>query len=245
MRIAVLGGTGTLGKAVVAAARAAGHEVRAVSRHGETVADVTTGAGLAEAFAEVDAIVDGTNAMATAREVLVDGTRRVLEVAAAAGVRHFVGISIVGIDDAPLAYYQHKVVQEQVIEAGAVPWSILRATQFHDLVPRFATPRLGIVFAPRGAKLQPVEVRDVATHVLAVVAAGPSRRVPDVGGPEVRDLPELVRAYKRAAKLRRLVLAVPLPGKLGRFLRAGKLCNPARAVGTGTFETWLHEHYPG
>jgi uncharacterized protein YbjT (DUF2867 family) len=147
VKIVVLGATGSLGKALLAAAL--GHDVVAVSRRGPVKADVTTGEGLADAFAGADVVMDATNALATAPQVLVDGTRRVLEAAAAAGVKHFVGISIVGIDNAPLAYYRTKVEQERVITSGPVPWTLLRATQFHDLIPRFVTSRLGIVAAPR------------------------------------------------------------------------------------------------
>ncbi len=134
LRLAVLGGSGSLGQAVTAAAVAAGHTVTAVSRRPpaklpdgvrHVVADVTTGIGLDAAFAGAEAIIDGTNARANAREVLVEGTKRVLDAAKAAGVPHFVGISIVGIDAAPLAYYKIKVEQEAVIQASPVPWSLL------------------------------------------------------------------------------------------------------------------------
>ncbi|HUS31406.1 MAG TPA: NAD(P)H-binding protein [Kofleriaceae bacterium] len=243
MKIVVLGGTGSLGRSIVEKATAAGHDVVAASRSGAVKVDVTTGQGLAEAFAGVDVIMDATNAQAGAHDVLVGGTKRVLEAAAAAGVRHFVGISIVGIDDAPLAYYRTKVAQEKVIEASAVPWTLLRATQFHDLIPKLAAPKLGIVFAPRGFKIQPIDVREVAAVLVDAVAAGPQKRIPDVGGPEVRDFGDLARRWKRAAHKKRLVVRMPVPGATGAFLRAGKLCCPDRAIGKTTFESWLAETY--
>ncbi len=204
-------------------------------------ADVTTGEGLAAALAGCDAIIDGTNAMANAHEVLVDGTRRVLEVAKAANVPHFVGISIVGIDTAPIAYYKTKVAQEQVIEASPVPWTLLRATQFHDLIPRFAQGKLGVLFAARGWKLQPIDVREVATVLVELASKPPAKRVPDMGGPEVLELADLARKLKRARGKPRLILRVPVPGATGAFLRSGKMCCPERAVGVRTFDAWLAE----
>ncbi len=248
MQLAVLGGSGSLGGAVTAKAIAAGHHVVAISRSVPKLlpdkathakADVTTGEGLAQAFAGCDAIIDGTNAMANAKEVLVDGTRRVLEAAKAAGVGHFVGISIVGIDTAPLAYYKTKVAQEKVIEGSPIPWTLLRATQFHDLIPRFVQGKLGVLFAPRGWKLQPIEVGEVAAELIALAAKPAAKRVPDIGGPEVLELAELARKWKRARGKPRLILRVPVPGATGRFLRSGAMCCPDRAVGKITFDAWL------
>lgn len=253
MQIVVTGGSGSLGGAVIGKAIAAGHDVVAVSRHPpralpagarHAAVDVTTGVGLAAAMAGADVVIDGTNAMRDARAVLVDGTRRVLDAAKAAGVKHFVGISIVGIDDAPYDYYRIKVEQERVITDGPVPWSLLRATQFHDLIPRMAVARLGIVPAPRGGKVQPIDVREVADVLVAAAGAAPAGRLPDVGGPEVLDIPTAMRGWVKAAGKRRWVVAVPLPGKLGRFLRRGGLCCPDRAVGKLTFGEWLRERYP-
>jgi len=243
-RVVVLGGTGSLGSAVAAALTADGHEVVVASRRGPAKVDVTTGEGLTAAMTGAEVVVDATNALASVRDVLVDGTARVLAAARDAGIKHFVGISIVGIDDAPIAYYRAKVEQEKVITGGPVPWSLLRATQFHDLIPKLAEGRLGIVFAPRGMKLQPIDVREVA-EVLAIAAvSSPAGRLADVGGPELIPFAELARRWARAAHKRRLVLSLPLPGKTGRFLRANKLCAPERAVGTVTFEQWLRERYP-
>lgn len=114
------------------------------------VADVTTGDGLLRALAGADAVIDGTNSQRDAAGVLVAGTRRVLAIAHEAGVRHFVGVSLVGIDDAPIAYCRVKAAQEKAIAEGPVPWSLLRATQFHELVEQFARGRWGVVLAPRG-----------------------------------------------------------------------------------------------
>jgi uncharacterized protein YbjT (DUF2867 family) len=249
MRVAVLGGSGTLGRAIVECA-AATHDVVAISRRAPAslpakathhAADVTSGEGLASALAGADVVIDSTNAVAGAKSVLVHGTRRVIEAAQTAGAKHFIGISIVGIDDAPFAYYRVKVAQEAVVAASSVPWSLLRATQFHELVAMMANGKVGVAIAPRGAKMQPVDVRDVAKIVVELLAAGPSGRVPDVAGPEVLEMSALFTAWKRALHKHRWVLRMPLPGAKGAFLRRGGLCNPERAVGTITFAAWLAE----
>lgn len=253
LRLAVLGGSGSLGQAVTAAAIAAGHAVTAVCRRAPATlpdgarhvsADVTTGIGLDAAFAGAEAIIDGTNALANAREVLVAGTQKVLDAAKAAGVPHFVGISIVGIDTSPFAYYKVKVEQEKVIEASPVPWSLLRATQFHDLVPKLVAGKLGIAFIPRKFPIQPIDVREVAQLLVDAAIGGPSGRLPDIGGPEVLQLSEIGRDYLRAAHKRRWLLRVPVPGARGKFLAEGTLCCPDRKVGTKTFAQWLAEMYP-
>ena len=243
-RVVVLGGTGSLGSAVADELGALGHQAVIASRRGLAKVDVTTGEGLAAALAGADAVIDATNALGAARSVLVDGTARVLAAARDAKVGHFVGISIVGIDDAPLAYYKVKVEQENVITSGPVPWTLLRATQFHDLIPRLAAGKLGIVFAPRGMKLQPIDVREVAEVLALAAVSKPAQRLPDIGGPELIPFADLARRWARAARKRRLVLSLPLPGKTGRFLRANKLCVPDRAVGTRTFDQWLAQRYP-
>jgi uncharacterized protein YbjT (DUF2867 family) len=207
-------------------------------------ADVTTGDGLAAALAGVDVVIDGTNAQVDAHAVLVEGTQRVLEAAKAAGVRHFVGISIVGIDRAPFAYYGVKLAQEAVIEASPVPWSLLRATQFHDLISKLAPRFLGVFIAPRSWPLQPIDVREVASALVAAAEAGPAGKLPDLGGPEVVAFAELLRRWKRASATRGLVVPLPVPGARGRYLRSGAMCCPDRALGTRTFDAWLAESYP-
>lgn len=243
-RVVVLGATGSLGSAIATQLTAAGHTVIAASRRGPTRVDVATGEGLAAALAGADVVMDATNDSVAPRAVLVDGTGRVLAAAREAGVGHFVGISIVGIDDAPIPYYRAKVEQERVIEASPVPWTLLRATQFHDLIPKFAAPRRGIVAAPLGWKLQPIHVREVASVLVAAAAAPAAGRLPDVAGPQVLPFARLARMWRSASRTRALVVPVPLLGARGAFLRSGKLCAPDRAVGTITFAQWLAERYP-
>lgn len=228
----------------MAEATSRGHDVVGVSRSGPVRADVTTGEGLAAAFDGAQVVIDATNTTANLDKVLVDGTRRVLETAAKFNVKHFVGISIVGIDDSPIAYYRAKQQQEKVIEASPIPWTLLRATQFHDLVPKLVRGALGIGIVPREFPIQPIDTRDVAPVLIDAAERPAAGRLPDVGGPEVHQFKDLARAWDKAAGKKRLLLAVPIPGAQGRFLREGRLCTtPDRRVGTRTFAAWLAQTY--
>lgn len=250
MRVAVVGGTGVLGKPLVAALAARGDEVRALSRtaprklpdgasHAQV--DLTSGEGLGEALAGVEVVVDASNSNPRkAGPVLVDGTQRLLAAGAAAGVSHHVGVSIVGCDRVPIAYYKVKVEQEEAIAAGEVPWSLLRATQFHDLLAWGFEQAARFRVLPTGkARIQPVEVGVVVARLGEIAHGEPAGRVPDVSGPEVRTLGELARTWRQADGRRLLPLRLPTVGKVGRPLGEGAICNPAAAAGGPTFDRWL------
>lgn len=253
MKVAVIGGTGVLGRLVVARLAAGGDEVRVVSRHppaggaaslGARVehhrADVRGGEGLAAALDGVETVVDAVNASRAARAVLVEGGRTLLAAEAAAGVGHHVAISIVGCDRVSIGYYRTKVAQEEVVAAGPIPWTLLRATQFHQLVEGlFAAAGRARLLPRGGVRVQPIDPSVVAARLAAAVHAGPGGRLPDVGGPEVRTLTELAGDWRAHGGRRALPLPLPLPGKLGRALRGGALCDPAAALPGVTFAQWL------
>jgi uncharacterized protein YbjT (DUF2867 family) len=235
MRLAVAGGTGVVGRHVVEVARERGYDVVVLSR-GEGV-DLTTGTGLAERLAGIDAVVDVTSVRTQKRaaaEAFFGGVTRHLQ---DAGAAYVVALSIVGIDDVDTGYYAGKRLQERLLAEGATPWSVLRATQFHE----FAEQALEFVrvgpfsLVPRMLS-QTVAAREVAEALLDLAEAGPSGRVPDLAGPERHDMVDLAR---RVAAGRRVV-GVPLPGAAGRAMRSGALC-PAEdgPRGTITFDAWL------
>lgn len=241
MRIAVVGGTGTLGRAVVARLEAAGHEALPLGRHTPTPVDLTTGAGLRAALEGCAAVVDASNAQRAAGETLVEGSRRLLAAEREAGVGHHVGITIVGCHEVPMAYYRHKVAQEAVVAAGPVPWTLVRATQFHDLPDAVfgAAARYGVLPLVAG-RLQSVAVDEVAAVVADVATGAPRGGEVVVAGPRVDDLRELARGWHRATGRGRVPLRLPLPGKAGRAVRAGALTAPDPDVrGTVTFEQWV------
>src|SRR5258705_5165624 len=144
-RILVTGGTGVLGGELFSRLQQAGHRPRIMSRKSHPAdlgtrlewaqADIMTGQGLAAAVTGVDAIIHAaSNARSNTQQTDVEGTERLVKAANAAKVAHLIYISIVGIDRIPYSYYKSKLAAEQIIQSGNVAWSILRATQFHDLI---------------------------------------------------------------------------------------------------------------
>jgi len=254
-RVLVTGGTGALGRELVPRL-AAGHTVRVLSRRAPpadaatewATAQIETGEGLAEAVEGVDVIAHcASSPFRRTRQVDVEGTRRLLDAAKAAGVSHFVYISIVGIDRIPLGYYKHKLAAERLIEASGVPYSILRAPQFHTLIDEIMRNllRFPVGLYPAGFKFQPIDPGEVAERLVAAAEAGPGGRLPDIAGPEVRDAGELARAWLKAHGKRRLLVPLPLFGKVAAGYRAGHNCAPESKYGRITWEAWLEGKYGG
>jgi hypothetical protein len=133
------------------------------------------------------------------------------------------------------------VLQERVVSEGAVPLTLLRATQFHEFVQQiYGAVTVGpFVLVPKMVS-QPVAAREVAQRLMDLAVAGPSGRVPDLGGPEQLMMVDMVRSYARRIGSRRPILQVPLPGRGGRAMRDGSLLAPPTADrGTLTFAAWL------
>ena len=243
MKIAVAGGTGTVGRPTVDAVRASGHEAVVLSR-AEGV-DLFAGSGIDAALAGVDAVIDTANVStltaADATSFYTTATGNLIAAARRAGVGHVVLLSIVGIDRIPYDYYAGKVAQERVVEASAVPWTIVRATQFHEFAAQlYQRAKLGpLHIAPR-ARVQPIAAAEVGAH-LATVAADPAQgRARDIGGPREERLDEMVRAYARHQGRRGWIPSVSLPGAQMKGMRAGDaLPGPDAVLGTETFAAWL------
>ena len=247
--VLVTGGTGTLGRALVHTLLDAGVPVRVLSRRERTpaapsaaewvVGDLLTGDGLAEAVTGVSAVVHCASDPRKPDDDL-DAAVQLLLAARAAAVPHLVYVSIVGVDRVPFAYYKAKHRVEEIVEDGGVPWTILRATQFHDFVATLLDylSRGPVALAPAGMSDQPVDVREVASRLAQLVAAGPSGRVEDLGGPQVLTTTELMRTYLAARGRRRPVWTVPFPGPLSGF-RHGHHLTPAHATGRLTFAEWM------
>jgi uncharacterized protein YbjT (DUF2867 family) len=237
----VTGATGALGVPTVTRLRAAGHDVRALSRRsgpGLTTGDLLTRAGIPEAVAGADTVLHLATGPRGAGDV--EATRTLLEAATAAGVRHLVLISIVGIDDIPLGYYRDKVVIERLVRESGLPYSVLRATQFHSFVAALLTAlrRSPVVVAP-AVPLQPIAVEEVADRLVELAGSAPAGRVADIGGPEQHRLPDLARVWARATGTRRPVVPLSLPGKLFAAYRAGSALVPGPAYGRQTFAEHL------
>lgn len=236
MTILVTGGTGTLGRPTVHLISAAGHEVRILSRKpgpGRVVGDLTTGAGLDAALTGVDTILH----LATSASMKdVAQAQRLVDAAKSASVTHILFISIVGVDVVPYSYYRAKRQSEQLIERSGIPFTILRATQFHSfvaMVPR-AQRRLPLIFSIN-APDQPIAVEEVAVRLAELVEAGPSGHVPDIGGPEQISVREGIEIWQRAAGTRKPVVTIPLGGKMMRSMRAGDHMPGLPGYGRETF----------
>lgn len=246
MKVLVTGGTGTLGRAVVPRLAAAGHEAVVMSRRpggDRVVADLLTGDGLPAAVAGADAIVH--LASSPYRRAMADtevgGTRRLINAAAGAGVRHLVYVSIVGVDRVPWGYYRYKVAAEKVLAAGPVPWSVLRATQFFQLLDGVlaVVARTGLIVGDRGWRVQPVDPRDVSDRLVQLVEAGPSRRIDEFGGPEVMGFEDAVRQWLAARSKRRALVPLRVPGKASTAIRGGHLTTKAQPTGQTTWRQYL------
>lgn len=255
MNVLVTGGTGTLGRHVVMLLRQSGHRARILSRqprgHVDAVqGDLKTGAGLATAVSGMEVIVHAASATReplSGRAVDVRGTRRLLAVAKEARVGHVVFVSIVGIDRVRYPYYAIKLAAEKVVREDLVPWSILRATQFHDFmeVTLNAFSRFpGVTAIPFEWRFQPVDARDVARRVVDIALEQPSGMQPDFGGPEVRDLKSIARSWLTARRSRRRLVNLRLPLKGSRQVADGGLLCPDHMDGTLTFDQYLAEKYP-
>ena len=244
--ILVTGGTGSLGRRVVNRLRGPGYEVRTLSRDargaGVVRGDLLTGEGLARAVEGVDVLIHCASSPRKTRQTDVEGTGRLLEAASRAGIQHFVFVSIVGVDRNPYPpYYRAKLEAERIVERSPVPWTILRATQFHEFVLKQIRllERLPVMLAPKGFLLQPIDIGEVADRLIELVLSEPSGRVPDIGGPEVRTLPDLTRSYLKATGRRRRIVEVPVPGKAARALREGAQLAPGKAHGEVRWEEFL------
>ncbi len=257
-RVLVTGGTGILGTELRPRLDAAGYAVRIMSRRapqpGEDAgvewaqADINTGDGLPAAVRDVDTIIHAASAgFGDSYRADVQGTRRLLEAAREAGVGHFIYISIVGIDRIDYEYYRHKLEAEKLIEQSGMPFSILRAPQFHALVDAILARlvRFPVAFVDTRFILQPMDEGEVADRLVELARSGPCGRVPDIGGPEIRRMRDLTRAWLAARDRRALIVGVPFPGGLWAGWRRGLTTVPGNPQGVVTFEQWLARKYGG
>jgi len=256
-RILVTGGTGTLGRQVAARLREADGEVAVLSRRAhETAAgleyvtgDLATGEGIDAAVAEAEIIVH----CAGSSKGDEDKTRTLVQAASRAGTPHLVYISVVGADRIPVisgadramfGYFASKLAAERVVTDSGLPWTTLRATQFHDLVLMVARQlaKLPVIPVPAGVRFQPVDSGEVADRLVELALGAPAGLVPDLAGPRVYRMADLLRGYLRARRRHRLMVPVRLPGEAARAVRAGANLAPERAAGHRTWEDFLAEH---
>lgn len=244
MRIAVAGGSGTVGRHVVTSALGSGHHPIVLSRS-EGV-DLLSGDGLDARLEGIDAIVDVTNVNSIKRDAATTFFTRIAqnlqEAGERAGVRHLVLLSIIGIDRVDYGYYQAKLAQEQVAASGPLPTSILRATQFHEFAGQMLDKTSGPVALVPTMRIQPVAAREVAQALVALADGGAVGYAPELAGPQEESLGDMARRVLRARGSHRLLVPVRLPGKVGRAMAHGEqLPTHDGPRGRVRFADWLAE----
>ncbi len=246
--VAVAGSTGAAGTPLVRALRSRGHRVVELAR--SRGVDLRT-ARLDQALQDADTVVDVSSVLTTRRRTAVEffgqTTQRLLAAAEQVGVRHYVVLSIVGVDDIDYGYYAGKRVQERLVRSAGVAHTILRATQFHEfaaqMLHRMSFGPVAVLPAMQSQPVSAAEVADVLADLVDDGRAGaPSRAAPlELAGPEGLTLIDMVRRYQRRIRDRRVALSLPVPGRAGWLMRHGGLLPHGSTFRTGgvTFEQWL------
>jgi uncharacterized protein YbjT (DUF2867 family) len=241
--VLVTGAGGTLGRRLVGELARRGHSVvAATTREGApknlaTIQyvriDLLTGAGLDEATKGIGTVIHSASSSPQAREVDLGGLLRLVEVAPKA---HFIYPGIVGSDLIPTPYYDVKTETEQALVGSGAPWTILRATQFHQLIWHwYATEsRNPFLPVPNHTRYQVVDPLEVARRLVDLVETGPQGRVDDIGGPFAYEAADLARSCLVAVGSKRRIIKYNKPGIVGAALRAGANLTPNRASG----QTW-------
>jgi uncharacterized protein YbjT (DUF2867 family) len=256
-QLLVTGGTGTLGRLVVPRLLDAHQAVRVLSRQPRppaegieyAVGDLNTGVGVETAVEGIETIVHlaGTN------KGDGDKTRTLVRAAARAGSPHIVYISVVGADRVPVVsgvdramfgYFASKRDGERAVEESGLPWTILRATQFHELILLVARQlaKLPVIPSPSGMRFQPVAAVEVADRMVELALDKPAGLVPDLAGPRAYRFDELIRTYLQATERRRLFVPLPMGGRAAQAIKAGANIAPDRAVGRVSWEQFVAEH---
>jgi len=250
MKIVVIGGSGLIGKKLVPLLRGRGHE--AVSASPSSGVNTLTGAGLGEALAGADVVIDVTNSPSWEDRAVLEffetSTRNILAAEAAAGVGHHVALSVVGADRIPdSGYMRAKVAQERLIQGGKVPYTIVRATQFFEFLGGIAGSGAdgGTVRVP-DAPMQPLAADDVAAALADVAVAPPANATLELAGPEAQSIAAFVRRALAAGGDTRTVVADPQARYFGAALDARGLtpdgANPR--IGPTRLEQWLSRSVP-
>jgi uncharacterized protein YbjT (DUF2867 family) len=244
MKIVVIGGHGRVGSKIVDRLVENGHD--AVAAGPQTGVDTLTGEGLAEALAGADAVVDVSNSPSFEDDAVMDffrtSTGNLLAAEQAAGVGHHVAMSIVGCDRLPdSGYLRAKVAQEELIEASAMPYSIVRSTQFFEFVePIVAAATEGDTVRVPAARIQPIAADDAARAVSRIAAGSSAGGIVEIGGPEPFRFDDLMRHALSARNDPRHVVADPDARYFGSKLADDSLLPGADAqLGETRFQDWL------
>jgi len=214
-----------------------------LSHHVDTIAaDLTRPEQLGAAVRDIDTVVHSASSpYHRTWQVDVEGTRNLLHASAAAGVRHFVYVSITGVDRVPFAYYRAKHAAEQAVEQSGVPFTIVRLTQFHDFIDELFAKLMqwGIAPIPSRALFQPMDAQEAARRVAGAAFDPPAGRIPEAGGPQVLTMRELAQLWLKHRNRKALLLPLPALGSGLNALANGALTCPNGFRATVPFEQWL------
>jgi len=242
MDVLVTGGTGRLGRRLSEPLQAAGHRVKLMSRRGTGPGgirgDLSTGRDLHQALAGAELVVHAaTDPRGDYWQTDVAGTRRLVQAVDRDRLQHLVNVSIVGVDRIPFGYYRAKFAAEQVLLASGLPVTLLRVTQFHDVVDELleTTRRGPILPVPMGWRARPVDVGEAAAYVASVASGPPTGELVEYAGPEELTAADLARAWAAAREPGVRVVATPVPGRLSTAFRDGAALPSGGARGRRTY----------
>ena len=250
----VTGATGNLGRAVVRRLLDGGLQVRVYARRPNPAfpadvavyqGDIREGNGLREATEGVNTIIHCVSVYEDGFVTDQQGARHLIDAATANGAPHLIFISIAGIDHSPFPYFQAKLAVEHMVEGSGLPWSILRATQFHDYIlsvlASFEDEQAETITIRAGSRFQPIAVGEVADALVALAQGEAAGRAPDVGGPEVLTLEAMAQTYIRVFHKQRAIRTHSLPGAYFDAFRSDDKLVPEHAVGRITWDQFLHQ----
>ncbi|QBD82627.1 NAD-dependent epimerase/dehydratase family protein [Ktedonosporobacter rubrisoli] len=252
LKILITGATGNLGRQVVRLLLGRQHRVRAYTQVANPsipqdvevyTGDLRAGSGLAEATRGVDAIIHTATAFEPGYVTELQGARHLLDAAAENGVPHLLYISIAGVEESKFSYFKAKLEVEKMVTQSSVPWTILRATQFHTFPLQFITSgedeQAGTITLPMGMSFQSIEMSEVALGLAKLAEGSAAGYAPVMGGPQILTLEEMAESYARHSNKQRVIRTEPLQGEIYDGFRGGVNLAPTRMVGHVTWEEFL------
>ncbi len=255
-RILVTGGTGALGRDIVARLAQTSHTIRITSRQAKPTeakmewsqVDFETQTDFSDTLRDVDVIVHCMSNSMRSEKADVLGTQRFLADVRRTTIKNFIYISIVGADRIPYSYYQHKVMIEKAVQESGVPYSIVRAAQFHGFLDMLLNLTknlwwLPILPLPMNWQFQTIDTREVAAYLMPFIDGSATGKIDNVAGPQVMHLGDMARAWQAAQGLHKPQVHLPIPGGMAQGFVKGENTAPDKAYGSITWADYLQETY--
>ncbi len=246
--ILITGGTGILGRALSAQLAQNGilHTITSRTNRAQisnwVPSDLVKNTGVREAVSENKIIFHLASDLKNDEQI----ARNLVAAIEPASNVHLIYMSIVGVDKVPFAYYKKKFAAEQAIKTSGIPFTILRATQFHEFIHQIISTFLAglIGFLPKNIVSQPIELKVVAQELIRLSRLQPAGITYEIGGKEVLTLHQMARIWTLQSGKRRLILNLPILGELGRTFANGSLTTSNVSLQSATWLQWLQKKYP-